>query len=284
MPAPRTPRRWPYSAKKPLARARVIKKGEPARGVTRAVQRQRFAVTRTQARLVFVAAVAFTLVSAAWYAYRSPWLTVSEIEVRGTAQVPVEQVLDAAALEGDSIFRLDLAAAQERVAALPKVSDATVEKSGVNDVRIIIQERTAWGSWQIDGVNVPIDDEGYVLDAVDAAPDGAPVIVEVEPQGVVNPGERVDPGAVELAVRLVEEADTSFGREVVALLYRQNSGLTAVLSGADIDDRPVWVTFGDSRDYDYKIATLYGLFERAKEERLALNAVDLRFGDRVSFN
>jgi hypothetical protein len=142
----------------------------------------------------------------------------------------------------------------------------------------------AWGSWQIDGVNVPIDEEGYVLDAVDAAPEGAPVILEVEPEGVVNPGQRVDPGAVELAVRLVREADTAFGRRVLALVYRQQTGLTAVLSGADIDDRAVWVTFGDSRDYDYKIAALYVLFERAREERLALNTVDLRFGDRVSFN
>jgi hypothetical protein len=278
MPAPRTSRRWPYKAGKPADGPRVIKKRE------RRDRRPPFVITRTQARIGFAAAVAFTLLSAAWYSYRSPWLTVSHIEVRGASQVSVERVIDASGLDGDSIFRLDLEAARERVGALQNVSDVHVEKVGLNDVRITIEERTAWGSWQIDGVNVPIDEEGYVLDAIDAPPAGAAVIVEVEPHRVLNPGDRVDAGAVELAVRLTQEADTAFGREVVALLYRQNSGITAVLSGGDIDAKPVWVTFGDSRDYDYKIATLYVLFERAKEERLALNAVDLRFGDRVSFN
>jgi hypothetical protein len=57
-----------------------------------------------------------------------------------------------------------------------------------------------------------------------------------------------------------------------------------VLSGQDIEGKAVWVTFGDSRDYDYKIAALYNLLEQAKEQHLALNAVDLRFGDRLSFN
>ena len=43
------------------------------------------------------------------------------------------------------------------------------------------------------------------------------------------------------------------------------------------------MTFGDGRDYDYKVATLFVLFQRAKQDELALNVVDLRFGDRLSF-
>jgi hypothetical protein len=202
--------------------------------------------------------------------------------VNGTATLRPQQVRAAAGLDGQSTFALDIDGARARVAALPKVRSVTVTKQGWNAVSIAVEERVAWGSWQINGVNVPIDIDGYVLDGA-PAPDGSPTIVEIEPQRVINTGERLDTGAVQLAARLTRESDTALGRKVLALVYKQTSGLTAVLSGSETDDRPLWVTFGDSRDYDYKIAALYVLIEQAKESDLSLNAVDLRFGDRLTF-
>src|SRR4029078_7829587 len=99
-----------------------------------------------------------------------------------------------------------------------------------------------------------------------------------------NVGEQLDGGAVQLAARLVRDSQKSFGRDVRALVYRQTAGLTAVLSGADVDSPALWVTFGDSRDYDYKVAALYVLMQQAAENDLPLNTVDLRFGDRLTFN
>ncbi len=222
------------------------------------------------------------IVAGAWWAYHSPWLTVQKVTVNGTATLTQEQVRAAAGLDGRSAFALDIDGARARVAALPKVRNVSVVKHGWNAVTIDVEERTAWGSWQINGVNVPIDVDGYVLDGP-PAPAGSPVIVEIAPQRVVNTGDRLDPGAVQLASRLVRESNTAFGRTVMALVYRQSSGLTAVLSGSETDDRPLWVTFGDSRDYDYKIAALYVLIEQAGQSDLSLNAVDLRFGDRLTF-
>jgi hypothetical protein len=57
-----------------------------------------------------------------------------------------------------------------------------------------------------------------------------------------------------------------------------------VLSGVNVNGRPVWAVFGDSRDYDYKVAALYVLLEQAERDGRSLNTVDLRFGDRLSFN
>ena len=215
-------------------------------------------------------------------AYHSPWLTVQKVTVNGAMTLSAEQVRAAAGLDGQSSFALDVDGARARIAALPKVRNVTVTKHGWNAVSIDVQERVAWGSWQINGVNVPIDIDGYVLGG-SPAPEGSPLIVEIEPQRVINTGERLDPGAVQLASRLVRESKTAFGRTVLALVYKQNSGLTAVLSGSETDDKPLWVTFGDSRDYDYKIAALYVLIEQARQSDVALNAVDLRFGDRLTF-
>lgn len=280
----RTPGKWPYRAAPPGRTRRVVKvRDAERRGVLpHTPPEPRVRITRLQARVAFAAAVLALLVWSVWWGYRSPWLTVDRVTVNGTSELTRQQVRAAAGIGGASIFGLDLQAAQARVAALPKVSSATVTKRGWNSVTIDVRERTVWGSWQINGVNVPIDADGYVLDG-QAAPAGSPVIVELDPQGVVNAGGRVDAGAVELAVKLVRDAEGAFGRKVLALLYRQDSGLTAVLSGSASEDQAIWVTFGDSRDYDYKVATLYVLIEQAQQQDLTLRTVDLRFGDRLSF-
>ena len=285
MPGARTPGKWPYRAAKPARGRRVVKTrdGAPHGVRRRAAPQPGPRITRLQARAVFAAAVLAMAASAGWWGYHSPWATVQDVRITGTGQIAPEQVSTAAGVEGASLFRLDLSAAQARVAALPMVKSATVTKHGWSGVSIDVQERKAWGSWQMNGVNVPIDADGYVLDGP-AAPAGSPVIVEVNPKRVLNAGDRIDPGAVELAARLVRESDAAFGRTVQALIYRQDAGIIAVLSGSAVDDRPLWVTFGDARDYDYKLAALYVLIEQANDKDLPLNTVDLRFGDRLSFN
>jgi cell division septal protein FtsQ len=280
-----TPSKWPYRAAKPGRSRRVIKTrdGAAPRGVHRPTAPEpRFRITRTQARLALAVAVLAMAVSAGWWGYHAPWVTVQKVTISGTSQVSPQQVREAAGLDGASIFGLDVSGARERVAALPMVRGVTVRKDGWNSVVIDVQERTAWGSWQMNGVNVPIDADGYVL-AGAPAPAGSPAIIEVGAQRVLNAGERIDPGAVELAARLVKESQSAFGRTVLALVYRQDNGLTAVLSGSNVDGTPIWATFGDARDYDFKVAALYVLIQQAQQEDLALNAVDLRFGDRLSF-
>jgi cell division protein FtsQ len=236
-----------------------------------------------QARLMLAILLIGAIVGAAYWAYQSPYLTVHEVRVEGASQLSDAQVREIAGIDGESMFGVDVEAAEARLQALPQVRSASVERHGWTGATITIEERVPWGSWQINGVNVPIDIDGHVLDGVTPAAD-APVIVEVEPQRAIRAGDRLDPGAIQLAARLVDEADRTLGRRVVALAYRQNAGLTAILSGADIDSAPVWVTFGDSRDYDYKVAALYVLLQQARDANIKLSSVDLRFGGRISFN
>lgn len=285
MPNARTPGRWPYRAAKPARTRRVVRAAQAPRGVQRrdVIAPAPFRITTRQARLTLLALAVGGVLSAALWAYHSPYMTVHEVEVTGASQYSPDEIRAVADIDGDSAFTVDLQAARARVAALTKVRSVSIEKHGWTGVTIAVEERVPWGSWQINDVKVPIDADGYVLDGVTAAED-APVIIEADPQGVINAGDRMDPGAVQLAARLVDESRTAFGRDVLALVYRRSAGLTVVLSGEDIDGKPVWVTFGDSRDYDFKVAALYVLLERAREDDLALSAVDLRFGDRLSFN
>ena len=280
----RTPSKWPYRGQRATRTRRVVKVGDAGRGVHR---RETAAaappISPAQARLMLALLLLGAIVAAAYWAYQSPYMTVHEISVEGATQLSETHVREVAGIDGKSTFRVDVDAAEARLLALPQVRSASIERHGWTGATITIEERVPWGSWQINGVNVPIDIDGHVLDGVTAA-EGSPVIVEVEPQRAIRAGDRLDPGAIQLAARLVEEADRTLGRRVVALAYRQNAGLTAILTGTDIDSAPVWVTFGDSRDYDYKVTALYVLLEQAHDANITVSAVDLRFGGRISFN
>jgi hypothetical protein len=215
-----------------------------------------------------------------WWLYHSPYLTVHEIEVQGAVRLSPQQIIDAAAIDGASTFAVDTAAAEARVAALPGVRSASVEKHGWSAATITVEERTAWGTWEVNGVRVPIDIDGYVLDA-QTLPEDAPNIIEADPSGAT--GDRFDAGAIRLADRMLRESERTLGLYVQALVYRNDAGLTAVLYGPTLGNRRLWVTFGDDHDYDYKVAALYVLLDQTRNEGLKPTAIDLRFGSRLSF-
>jgi hypothetical protein len=107
--------------------------------------------------------------------------------------------------------------------------------------------------------------------------EGAPVVVHVDSERQWLPGEQVDPNAIQLATQLMESAPRSLGLDVIGLEYRDASGLTVVLDGG------LRATFGDNRDLEYKVSVLFVLLETAQEEGREMHAVDLRFGDSVSY-
>ncbi len=43
------------------------------------------------------------------------------------------------------------------------------------------------------------------------------------------------------------------------------------------------VTFGDERSYDYKVAVLSKLLDQLAAKKYTPHAVDLRFGERVTY-
>lgn len=210
------------------------------------------------------------------WAYHSPYLTVTEVRVVGTKTLDPAQVQAASGLLGQNVFDLDVRRARAGVLALPNVRDVQVRRIGLNAVRIQVTERQAWALWQVQGQRYAIDEDGYVLDRT-LPDDGAPVIVNTDAVEAPRPGERVDPGAVELVRALSGPATADLGDGLARWEYRQRDGLTAVLADG------LRVTFGDSRDMEYKLAALRALLTETRSQDLEVRAVDLRFGDRLSF-
>jgi cell division protein FtsQ len=236
-------------------------------------------------RLAFLALLA-ALVAGGWWLLQSPLLRIQEVTVEGTRLLDPEGVAAAADLRGASILFPDTGGARRRIESEPMVKSVTFERAWPRGMRIIVQERRPWGFWEAVGQRYVIDEDGVVLERV--LPDeGAPVIRHLDATHSLKAGDRVDPDAVALARQLVEAAPQRLGLAVTAVEYRDRDGLTAVFSAgggfASGEEGDLRVTFGDGRDFDYKMAALKALLEQTQQQGVEVRTVDLRFGGRIAF-
>lgn len=98
-------------------------------------------------------------------------LTVDEVMVEGRANTPLELVRAALGVErGDPILGVSLAAARERLEALPWVEGAQVERRLPGTLVVRLTERRPFAIWQNDGQFSVVDRAGVVIatDRLDA--------------------------------------------------------------------------------------------------------------------
>jgi cell division protein FtsQ len=211
-----------------------------------------------------------------YYVLNSPLLTVQEIRIQGTETLDQASLAAIANLEGRSMFGLPVDGARARLMALPQVKSATIERNWPDGVTITIEERQPAAFWSVSGQDHVVSADGYVLGG--GAPDGpAPRIVEVGNDRTLNVGDLVHPDAIALAQRIFKESPRFLGEDVELLEYRAGVGVTAVFHGG------MRVTFGDERSYEYKVAVLAELLDNLSLQGETPSTVDLRFGERVTY-
>ena len=114
-------------------------------------------------------------VYAVWF---SSWVTVREVEVSGNTTLPtarIERV--AAAPEGRPLARVDLAAIQARVEAIPAVRSATVSRSWPHTVHVEIVERTPVAVVNRGNGLQAVDVEGVLFGSYPTRPAGLPLVI-----------------------------------------------------------------------------------------------------------
>jgi cell division protein FtsQ len=208
--------------------------------------------------------------------YISPLLRVQRVQVTGATAVSTDEVLSLARIDGQSMMRLDLAAAERRVESIPMVQGAKLERRWPQTVRVVVTERSPWAFWQIGEDRYVIDSEGVVLPG--SAPiDAAPVILDTSGPARLSPGDHVDRDAVVLAQALLKRVPELLTMNVASLEYSPNQGLTLTT------DAGYRVVVGDSQNVDYKLAVWQAIEGRLGREAMTGHVLDLRFGDRPSF-
>ncbi len=196
--------------------------------------------------------------------------------VKGAVNLDQASLAQISGLDGKSMLTLPIEGAQRRLQAIPAVEAVGIQRKWPNKVVITVIERQPVAFWNVNGHDFPVDKDGVVLSA--GAPDGpAPRIVDVTPGVVLSPGDRVHPDAIAFALRISEESPQSLDATVTELEYKADVGVTVVFDGG------MRVTFGDDRSYDYKVAVLAQLLQELNNQGVHPSAVDLRFGERVTY-
>jgi cell division protein FtsQ len=262
---PNAPRRIPphesvlpaYGASRPLPESR----GLPWRGMV---------VTAAAGALTAALAIGgITL-------YRSDALRVHNIEVLGTQIVDPAAAAAAARVAGDSLITMDTEAAAARVAALPGVAQARVHRDWPQGVVLDITERQGWGYWQVLGVSTVIDAEGRVVDKARPPVPGAPTIIEVGAGAPLDPGASVDRDAVAVVDRMANDGTfQTLGILPRRFDFERTRGLVIHMATGPA------AVFGDSHDYEFKVAAWAALNARVKAGEMKATEIDLRFGKEL---
>jgi cell division protein FtsQ len=259
------------------ARPREIVRRRPpviGEGVVPATRRRRFG-WRPSPQLVLAFAGAGLLASTiagAYAVHRSPFFRIDTVEVVGNERLSTHTVVTSAGVLGQSIFTADLAEAQRAIYGLPLVASTRVERHWPSTVRIVIEERRPWGTWEQAGVDYIIDREGVVLEVGRALQD-APAIRSSEP-GSRLIGDRVDYHAVDATAEIYERLPRQLGTTVAEVAFIEGKGVQVTTADGRV------ALFGDSSSIAYKLAVWAALATEARQRNIAYTTVDLRFGNR----
>ncbi|GBD23631.1 Cell division protein FtsQ [bacterium HR29] len=225
----------------------------------------------------WAAAAAATVAAAAlawggWWLWHSPLVEIADVEVVGARRLSPETIADRSGLRGENIFTVDLAAAQDAILTLPLVGAVRVERAWPRGVRILIEERAPWGTWEQAGFRYTIDREGVVLGTM-PPPEGALVIRSSQP-GTLRVGDRVDPEAVQAAAALADLLPGKLGVRVAEVAFEAGKGVVVTTAEG------TRAYFGDSSGLDYKVAVWAAVAREAAERGIQYSVIDLRFGNR----
>jgi cell division protein FtsQ len=237
------------AARDARGRARAARRGASA-PVTPLTRRRGTGRRPRRRRPLQVAFGLLILAALAWLLWFGPVLAVRTVQVDGVSTLTADEVRRSAAVdEGTPLLRVDVEAAEARVAALPQVAAVEVTRGWPSSVVITVVERVPVAVVGEPGRRSLVDDEGVLFDTVSGdAPDG------VVPLDVAAPGPD-DPAT--MAVLAAIDALPADVRDDVA---------SAAATGADdisltLTDDTV-VLWGSAEESDKKASVLVALMEQ----------------------
>jgi cell division protein FtsQ len=211
---------------------------------------------RLRRRHVRLAVTASVVVALGWALLAGPLLAVRTVQVDGAATLPADLVREAAGIAvGRPLLRVDVAAAEERVAQLPQVASVEVARGWPSSVVITVVERVPVAIVGEPGRRSLVDAEGVLFDSVTgSAPPG------VVPLDVARPGSG-DPATM-AGLAAVSALPAEVRRDVVRAAATTAEDISLTLSEGTI------VRWGDAERSTDKAAALAGLLEQIDAGRL----------------
>jgi cell division protein FtsQ len=221
-------------------------------------------------RYLQVAAALLAVGGLAWLLLAGPVLAVRAVQVDGLARLPAEQVQEAAGIvAGTPLLRVDVDAAEARVAQLPPVASVEVTRNWPASVVITVVERVPVAVVGEPGQRFLVDAEGVLFDTVTgSAPDG------VVPLDVATPGP--DDDATRAGIAALSSLPAAVRDDVESASAASADDISLALTDGTI------VRWGDASDSGEKSAALVGVLEQIADENLEpAGTIDVSTPDAV---
>ncbi|SNR33715.1 cell division protein FtsQ/DivIB [Blastococcus mobilis] len=192
----------------------------------------------------------------AWLLLAGPVLTVRAVQVDGLATLSADLVQEAAGIGGGTpLLRVDVDAAEARVARLPQVASVEVTRDWPASVVITVVERVPVAVVGEPGRRSLIDAEGVLFDTVTGSPpDG------VVPLDVRSPGP--DDAATLAGIAAVGSLPADVRKQVTGAAASSADDISLTLTDGTV------VRWGDASESDAKAAALVGLLEQIADGSL----------------
>lgn len=240
-------------------------------------RRRRVEVLRQEGRrrlrvLIGVTSVVSLAAGGSWMVTDSPFLDLDRVVVEGAVNTTATEVRFASGLRmGQALFDVDKAAAARAVETLPWVLAAGIERRWPGEVRIRIAEREAVAVAPADaGAMALVDGTGRVLEWVEVAPPGLPVLAGLVPAGPAGSTLPSD-GVATLAVAVAMPAE----------LRARTSGVAPAAGGrgeVEMSLNPEgMVKLGPPEDLDRKFTAIRAVLAQVDLQNLAV--LDVRRPD-----
>ncbi len=236
---------------------------------------QRSRVRRAAISAALVALALLFGVAARWVIFGSAFM-VREVRVNELQAVDPLAVSAAARVTGQTLLTLDRGRLASAVAALPGVKSVEVHRAWPHAIAIDIVEAQGWGYWESAGRRVIVDEDGAVIEHGRAPATQALVIYEDPLTTGAATEAAPNPETVRLVRRLLDGGTFSILRVTpTGFTFRRDRGLTVHVAAGPS------ALFGDSHDFDFKVATWGALLDKVESQHLAVTEIDLRYGKHV---
>ncbi|MEZ4503229.1 MAG: FtsQ-type POTRA domain-containing protein [Dehalococcoidia bacterium] len=232
---------------------------------------------------------------------------VEEVRLEGVEAADPLAIAAAADLTGQSLLTLNAEAVAARVAEVPGVQAVEVHRDWPRSVVVEVTEHQGFAYWELDGETLVVNADGQVISVGRAPVEGAPTIVETAAVASADAANGTDGAAsnlegaggasakagappldegaedelpdadtVRVVARLVEgDAFAVLRVRPRGFVFEPERGLVI-----EVDGGPN-VVFGDSHDFDFKVATWGALLDEIEGSGLQPREIDLRFGRHV---
>jgi cell division protein FtsQ len=209
----------------------------------------------------------------------SGWLEVRHIVIRGHNRLTTAEVEDLLrGLRQENILRVALDAYQQRLLESRWIERATFSRVLPTTIDVEIVERTPMAIARLGRQLYLVDQTGMIID--EYRPEHRDFDLPIVDGLVSSPASReplVDADRVRLTGQLLAAFD---GRPDLRSRLSQVNVSNERDAVVMLDDDPTWLHLGDARFVD-RLTTYLDLAPTLRERFEAIEAVDLRFGERV---